>query len=203
MTNENTFTVNLRVINALAKIAPKKDIRYYLQSVCVEAAPDAIYYVATNGHMLTVVREEYQECDSAPDKATQYLIPREIAAKVKPGKHGLDHGVLSIAPKTTIGGDPAPAEFTLRNGETIGGTLVDGTFPDWRRVVPRELSGATAQFNPDYHALRCGEAPHGGGSAGSRPLLQRLHARRSDARLGTREAAQSRDDRRALQLLAR
>jgi len=27
---------------------------------------------------------------------------------------------------------------------------IDGTFPDWRRIIPKETDGKPAQFNPAY-----------------------------------------------------
>jgi hypothetical protein len=55
----------------------------------------------------------------------------------------------------TIG--PEEPDYTTRhitlsqNGMSVQGMTIDGTFPDWRRVIPcGEMSGVAAQFNPKY-----------------------------------------------------
>jgi hypothetical protein len=37
-------------------------------------------------------------------------------------------------------------------GELFGGSRIDGTFPDYRRIVPQDLDGKPAQYNPAYLA---------------------------------------------------
>ena len=39
----------------------------------------------------------------------------------------------------------------------IGFVPLDGKFPDYRRVIPREFSGEVAQYNADY-LVRCKKA---------------------------------------------
>ena len=133
--------VNIKTLQALAKhIAPKTEIRYYLVGVQLEVTDAGRFYVATDGHKLVAIREARQEGDVNGD----YLIPRDVILGVKIQKAGRNPVEY--------------AEFELSDGKpsiTYCGTetrfnLVDGKFPDWRRVVPTKVSGEIAQFNPDY-----------------------------------------------------
>lgn len=131
--------VNLKTLQALAKhIAPKNEIRYYLVGVLLEVTDAGRFYVSTDGHKLVVIREAKQEAD----ENGQWIIPRDVILGIK----------LSKRPVIDV------CEFSQENGKaslTYCGTetrfgLVDGKFPDWRRVVPTNVSGEVAQFNPDY-----------------------------------------------------
>jgi len=126
-------------MQALAKyIAPKNEIRFYLVGVLLEITDAGRFYVSTDGHKLVVIREARQETDDNG----QWIIPRDVILGIK----------LSKRPVINT------AEFNQENGKaslTYCGTetrfgLVDGKFPDWRRVVPTNVSGEVAQFNPDY-----------------------------------------------------
>jgi DNA polymerase III subunit beta len=135
------FTVNARILKSMAKhIAPKKAIRYYLNGVCIQARPDAIYYIATNGHMLAAAREPYAEGDTPPDTAAEYIFPREPLAKMKCGK--LDLACLRIEGE----------EFSIGDDALTFGKLIDAKYPDWRSIMPRQCSGDTAHYDPHYLA---------------------------------------------------
>lgn len=131
--------VNLKYLQSLAKhIAPKSDIRYYLNGVLFEVTDAGRFYVATDGHKLVAIRESRQDGDINGE----WIIPRDVILGIK------------LSKKPVIDA----AEFTQENGKasiTYCGTetrfgLVDGKFPDWRRVIPSKTSGEVAQFNPDY-----------------------------------------------------
>lgn len=133
--------VNFKTINALAKyIAPKADVRYYLNGVLVEVTENGRFYVATDGHKLVTIREARQETD----ENGQWIIPRDVILGIKLQKAG--RVILESAEFTQENGK---ASITYCGTETRFG-LVDGKFPDWRRVIPSKTTGEIAQFNPDY-----------------------------------------------------
>ena len=144
------MNVNLKYLNALAKhIAPKTEIRYHLVSVQFEVTDAGRYYVATDGHKLVAIRESRQD----GDVNGEYLIPREVIMGIKLEPREVIMGIkLDKRYKVEM------AEFQCDNGKasiTYCGTetrfgLVDGKFPDWRRVIPATTSGEIAQYNPDY-----------------------------------------------------
>jgi len=133
--------VNFKYLQALAKhIAPKSDVRCYLNGVLLEVTEAGRFYVATDGHKLVAIRESRQDGDINGE----WIIPRDVILGIK----------LSKKPVTEA------AEFTQENGKasiTYCGTetrfgLVDGKFPDWRRVMPTTTTREVAQYNPDLLA---------------------------------------------------
>jgi DNA polymerase-3 subunit beta len=72
------------------------------------------------------------------------IVPRDLVAKLKVKHKTLDETTLTI-------GDDGKLLFE-HAGESYGGARVDGTFPDYRRVVPQDLDGKPAQYNPAYLA---------------------------------------------------
>jgi len=132
--------LNIKTINALAKyIAPKSDIRFYLNGVLVEVTENGRFYAATDGHKLVVIREARQETD----ENGQWIIPREVILGIKISKRP----VIDTATFNQESGGRASITYC---GTETRFFLVDGKFPDWRRVIPSSTSGEIAQFNPDY-----------------------------------------------------
>ena len=137
-TSEETMQVNLKYLQSLAKhIAPKSDIRYYLNGVLLEVTAAGRFYVATDGHKLVAIREARQEGDTIGE----WIIPRDVILGIKiqkAGRNPVEHAELEI--------DGAKAKLDYCGTGAVF-AFVDGKFPDWRRVVPQTLSGELAQFN--------------------------------------------------------
>jgi DNA polymerase III sliding clamp (beta) subunit (PCNA family) len=135
-----TATINLNVLAALSLCASTEETRYYLCGVCVEIAPRHITCAATDGHILAAHREEL--ANDAPDNELlgSFIIPTAMCAKFK-----LKKGA------STVGTIMPDAEYLIigYGGERSGFAPVDGTFPDWRRVIPALPMGETkpAQFS--------------------------------------------------------
>jgi DNA polymerase III sliding clamp (beta) subunit (PCNA family) len=136
-----TATINLKVLAALSLCASTEETRYYLRGVYVEIAPRHVTYAATDGHVLAAHREEL--ADDAPDNELlgSFIIPTAMCTKFK-FKRGA----------STVGTIMPDAEYLIiaYGAERIGFAPVDGTFPEWRRVVPALPTGETkaAQFLP-------------------------------------------------------
>ena len=99
--------------------------RYYLNGVAVQVSGGRGWMVATDGHVML--------CAPAvvpPETAdVSVIIPSPAIASLK--KSRADDVV-----KLSLGPDRA---FTLDYADQIiGGKVIDGTFPDWRRVIPAE-----------------------------------------------------------------
>lgn len=111
-----------------ARLAPaisKDDTRYYLQGVCVDTIDGDIALAATDGHRLHIIRHENPQSlsiDGAiiPHK-TIGLIVRQFAKSDAIAK--IEIGLTKI--RITAG------------NLAITSKLIDGTYPDWRRVIPQ------------------------------------------------------------------
>jgi len=153
------FAVRLNSALKVQGFTSKEETRYYLHGASFEAAPDGgAVIAATDGHRLGVshdhdglVLESVIARLPATLKPTKMLVPDWLVGILTgPGK-----GYISIVRgmKTEHRDDDAlhaidrVDDCDLR----IGFMMIDGTFPDWRRIVPTPKSNATLHsFNRDY-----------------------------------------------------
>ena len=101
------------VLNAMANLSAKKDIRYYLNGVLLEISNSIIRIVATDGHLLGV----YQQSNKGGDEGEFFkiIIPNEVISKLE--KKVLQHTLTKDGDKYAI--------------DNIGFSAIDGTFPDY------------------------------------------------------------------------
>jgi len=114
------------------------DARFYLEGVFLTAYPDGqrLYAVATNGHRL------HTSSVAAPAGLalnTGIIVPTKAANEIV--KLGNKAGGNMVVLETC---DRAIA--VTSGSERITSKLIDGTYPDWRRVVP-EASAISATFD--------------------------------------------------------
>ncbi len=100
------------------------DIRFYLNGLLFETEGNTVRVVATDGHRLAMVQADV----SIPVEKSSVIIPRkaviELARLLK-----ADSGTAEIV--------ITPNQATFRfNGVEFTSKLVEGKFPDYRRVIP-------------------------------------------------------------------
>ncbi|QLI49422.1 DNA polymerase III beta subunit [Pseudomonas phage vB_PaeM_USP_18] len=153
--------VNPKYFAAIELFAAEKDVRYYLNGVRIEPHPQqGAILVATNGHRLAVIHDPDGWCK---EPIIVGDIPRALVAacKVKgsflkltePKQLWISKGgaVLMGLGDTEPPTDPFNAGALHINKIAI----VDGKFPDWRRVMPTERADSLVRFpavNPKYLA---------------------------------------------------
>ena len=103
-----------------------QDVRYYLNGMLLEVADAIVRSVATDGHRLALCELTVPGMDSSPQ---QVILPRK--------------GVLEL--QRLMGGE---GECTLEIGSNhlrvalpgiqLTSKLIDGRFPDYERVIPKE-----------------------------------------------------------------
>jgi DNA polymerase III subunit beta len=119
----------VNALKAMSVLASKQDIRYYLNGVLVQSNDAYTRLVATDGTLLGI----YQISETAHNgESFSIIVPNEIIAKL----------------------DKRDNFLSCENGKwTIDGMAfspVDGTFPDYMRVLPtKPATGESAQFNPE------------------------------------------------------
>jgi DNA polymerase-3 subunit beta len=136
-------TLNIRALRAVLVAVSTEETRYYLNGVNLEFTPDGVVMAATDGHRMIVLRQPYGEHGATAAHAS-VIVPRDLVAKLKVRHKVVEETTLTIA-------DDGKLTFE-HAGEMFGGSRVDGAFPDYRRVVPQELDGKPAQYNPAYLA---------------------------------------------------
>lgn len=127
-------TLSPDLLKAAILFTSKQETRFYLKGVAIQATLATVKIAATDGHRLFVARV----CQEENTDTFSIIIPSDaIATATKGAKHPLDLSKLS--------------ETQWRLGDTIF-TPIDGTFPGYEFVVPKSVTGETAQYNPEYVA---------------------------------------------------
>lgn len=129
-------------LKAALLFAAKKDVRNYLNGVLIEWDDDTVFVVATDGHRLFAGRHGIDK----PVEPGSVIVPYD---DVKRALTGYKTGYIEFTPNDSVG-------VRLQHGlqtATLGSVSFQplyGTYPDWKFVVPSEISGEAAQFNPAY-----------------------------------------------------
>lgn len=127
-------------LHAVALAASTDDTRFYLKGVHIEPHPKktGVILTATNGHILI---SAYRDTGAAESFAP-VIVPSDLINRVK--------AVRKISDLTLT---VTPTEVSiLYAGATYAAPPVDGSFPDWRRIVPRNCDGTPAQYDSKHLA---------------------------------------------------
>lgn len=125
--------IHLPTLAAIAAFASTEATRTYLHGVYVECDVKGVTYVATDGHRLAARRLETPG-EPIEELIGNWIIPTTICKARKVSKRdGHGFGVLSEATDGRLA-------ISYGGSETVFAP-VDGTFPDWRRIVPEKTSG--------------------------------------------------------------
>lgn len=146
---------NANLYRIAMQCSSKEETRYYLQGVSVEPhAVKGVTLTTTDGHRLIAIHDEAGQAD---ETAIIRLSPEALKA-CKPGK-GDDRRIVTVdGPAATVHAFTSTAEDEIGEAIAISAKCrIDGSFPDWRRVVPQSPmvleDGATfAHFSGDYLA---------------------------------------------------
>ena len=140
-----SVNIELNLVKACALACSKEETRYYLNGVFIQYDGHALVSVATDGHRLVAFKHD---CDQGGElshmvESFGVIVPLAIINSIKLVKHD------AIARLHHVDGLKWTIEY---NGQAVTFDAIDGTFPDWRRVVPSKTSGEIAQFNLSYMA---------------------------------------------------
>lgn len=138
----------LAAYRELGAFVSKEETRFYLRGICIETAGFA---AATDGHMLAARRFAPEEFAASDAGAADWIVPFDGKLARAKGKswlkdrpHWLVIDRLDLESRAATlyavaGGDANDALQLPREGivAMAPAELVDGSFPDWRRVVPR------------------------------------------------------------------
>lgn len=139
------ITIPLKFLAAALLSCAKKDIRYYLEGVFIHAVDGEYRICATDGHRMIVSRFKPELGDPVPVWGeTGIILPRAELASALPilEKNTACHSGDCTEPCVQLLYEGAHATLRSRNGfATFRLKLVEGTFPDYMRVMANH--GAT------------------------------------------------------------
>lgn len=122
-----TFT-NGMLAETLDKVSwciSTEETRYYLNGVCWQSTSDGLRFVATDGYRLAICRYS-----TAEGEQFERIIPRKTVGLIAKHFAGKDVAIFATDKETVI--EIAAPGMTLRT------KLIDGTFPNVDRVLPRK-----------------------------------------------------------------
>ena len=146
------ISINVKCLKAVAPFASREAVRYYLNGALITSAG---LIVATDGHKMAIIKP-----DIATGETRDFILPSETIRQILAVKPSNKHLPLYV----TLDADGKRA--AIHHGcyagsvdfQPIGSVdfrEVEGTFPDWRRVVPKESAFTEpkqARFNAKYLA---------------------------------------------------
>ncbi|MCL1095587.1 DNA polymerase III subunit beta [Shewanella kaireitica] len=113
------------LIDATQFSMANQDVRYYLNGLLLETEGNVLRAIATDGHRLALSHRMIEA--SLPEK--QVIVPRKGVLELMRSFEGDDLDVTIAIGDNAIRATTATAVFTSK--------LVDGRFPDYRRVLPK------------------------------------------------------------------
>lgn len=116
---------------AASQFTDSKDIRTYVGGVRIETTPQEVFVVATDGTMIFVGR---LECSDLIE--SQFTIPLDLVKGLKA------KGAVVVSYVLTDGTVTVEQCSVIRSGP-----IKDNSYPDWRRVVPKEYSAKSVQYS--------------------------------------------------------
>lgn len=137
------LTIQPKDLEAARLGTSEEQLRYYLNGVNVQELNGKIALIATNGHILIKI-----ETESPCESFESFILPNALIDKTlklvkilaKENKHYAHFIRLEIdsAAKTIRLVKRDNAGDLLSEHDSIAYSPVDGTFPDWQRVMPKE-----------------------------------------------------------------
>ena len=128
-------TISLRHLKAASICAGSEESRYYLNGVYVTVEARCSTYVATDGRVLFACRSELLDDEADNTLFGSWIVPTAncVPFKFTP-REDRPTAILSGTDKS----------LNLAQGsQSITFGPIDGSFPDWRRIVPSEASGSS------------------------------------------------------------
>ncbi|MFO0005991.1 MAG: DNA polymerase III subunit beta, partial [bacterium] len=104
-----------------------QDVRYYLNGLLLEITGKTLRTVATDGHRLALSERTLEIEPIAGNR--QLIVPRKGVAEIQRLASHVE-GPLTL-------GLSSNALRVSGSGQTVTVKLVDGKFPDYERVIPR------------------------------------------------------------------
>lgn len=173
MANDKDRSTALRiaagVLGFAAEFISTEETRYYLNGVYVEPAKEGVCAVATDGHRLIAVHDPAGYIERPAILRARPAVWSRLRSKHDATVTAADLGAEERA-KSIM------ATLVLKKGAAEAFVLdeIDGTFPEWRRIIPTDFPTGRAMpaFQGRYLAAFDGLARVGGHTGGARVVAR-------------------------------
>jgi DNA polymerase-3 subunit beta len=134
-----------RIIDKTRFAISTEETRYYLNGIYLHhakgASENVLRAVATDGHRLALAEAPAPKGSAA---LKGVIVPRKAVAEVR--------RLLDDAPEA-VTVEASDAKITFRIGDaTLTSKLIDGSFPDYQRVIPKDNGRILSVNNKDFAA---------------------------------------------------
>lgn len=139
--------ITAKQVGVLLQFAAKRDVRGYLNAICIQTDGAKGYAVATDGAIMGVFKLHFQR----PVEKCELIVPRDLLENVKTTSAGalVDISVEETSPSN-------PRNVTVRQGSAQWHGMTDSrAYPDWRRVIPEKVSGEPANLSVTVYEKLC------------------------------------------------
>lgn len=119
-----------RIFGSVDHCISTEETRYYLNGVYVHSAEGGMCAVATDGHKLALYRTKL-DWSSMPNM----IVPSSLVALLRSKMRKDGNGIIEVS---------APTEMRIifkSEDWCIKGKVIDGTYPDYTRVIPKKNDG--------------------------------------------------------------
>jgi len=106
----------------------QQDVRFYLNGLLLEASPNTLVSVGTDGHRLA---KSKTAVDKSKINASSYILPRKAVQEIQ--------RIIGDAGETKITFSDNRSVFEIGT-TTLVTKLIDGSFPDYTRVIPENTA---------------------------------------------------------------
>jgi len=146
------FVISLNLAHKLLPCASTEETRYYLNGIGVHLLPEGARLVATDGHVMGIFRdhEAHGTFDGIAVVSRLAIVDafkaaRKEARRIDPSNYwlvvddtGMGSAVLAPTASDAVAGKECPVLW-----RSLKSVLIDGSFPDYARVIPREAHHIT------------------------------------------------------------
>lgn len=139
---QKSFTFFLNYLKSCVLCASDETHRYYLNGVCLQYDGAAnLVAIATDGHRMVCFNVDFAK-EGYDIEPFSMIIPKQIIEGIK-----VDKTIKNVSLVLSTSQEKPYLQY---GHNKYYFDPIDGTFPEWQRVVPTALSHVVAQFNPKY-----------------------------------------------------
>jgi DNA polymerase-3 subunit beta len=121
----------LYTLSSVSHATASNDVRYYLNGMQLQSEGTNLYMTTTDGHRMA---QNILSLKTAPEKALEAILPRNTMQLLPSQLKGAEGDLQFALSENHIFVKTANADGVEK---VIKSKLIDGRYPDWRRVLPK------------------------------------------------------------------